>query len=455
MNKISKISSVSKFEIEEITEESFSTIDISMDKPAFEKEEYMDILGKFKNIFEEDCQINKNTNNKFTDFLAEDEDEIDHNFLKKKSFGIKKAIKLAINPENFKASTKIFKIKSKNNNRIYQNFKVEIFEEEDLSNNLTTTTANTTKPEEMSIDTSNFEIFLKKNFLGKPILEPILEEQDKEENLNLRNPSTEDAERECPQTLPQKKRQLQVNNFRPVPSSHNISGNYQNYLAQTMQSLSPLLEQDYTNLINERKVNLSKTTNDYHKKTLILDLDETLIHSDFDEKYENHDKEITFHIDDEEFKVKILLRPQVKEFLKKVNELFEVIVFTAGLKEYADAALDYLDPENVIFKHRLYRDSCICVNNAIHIKDLNIFANRKLEELFIVDNSFYSFCNQPENGILINSFFNEKDNELVNVFGYLENCLLNAGDVREANEKVFGFKGMVEKSRRNFAFERY
>merc|ERR1711957_1017370 len=136
--------------------------------------------------------------------------------------------------------------------------------------------------------------------------------------------------------------------------------------------------------------------------------------------------------DDEEFKVKILLRPQVKEFLKKVNELFEVIVFTAGLKEYADAALDYLDPENVIFKHRLYRDSCICVDNA-----------------------FYSFCNQPENGILINSFFNEKDNELVNVFGYLENCLLNAGDVREANEKVFGFKGMVEKSRRNFAFERY
>ena len=68
----------------------------------------------------------------------------------------------------------------------------------------------------------------------------------------------------------------------------------------------------------------------------------------------------------------------------------------------------------------------------------------------MVDNNIYSFSCQLNNGILINSFYNDKnDNELSNVLNYLNNYILPAEDARKINEQFFGFKKIVDDINRN------
>ena len=71
------------------------------------------------------------------------------------------------------------------------------------------------------------------------------------------------------------------------------------------------------------------------------------------------------------------IRPYVHDLLKYASEEFEVIIFTASNKNYADAILAHLDPMKKFVHHRLYRDSCVLHNNH-YIKDLRIIANRDL-----------------------------------------------------------------------------
>jgi len=232
--------------------------------------------------------------------------------------------------------------------------------------------------------------------------------------------------------------------FKPVESSFNFQGNYQNYITKVIRSLPPLFKIDYTDLIQQRLVLLPEYNK---KKTLILDLDETLIHADFDEQFANHDHTVHFDYKEEKVSVDIFVRPGVTEFLKRMSHIYEIFLFTASKKEYADACVDVIDPEGTIFKHRLYRDSCIPINNQIYVKDLRIFVNRKQENLILVDNSFYSFANQPRNGVLINSFYNDEDDkELHNLLNYLENYLHPSKDIREVNEQIFNFSGLIDQS---------
>lgn len=69
------------------------------------------------------------------------------------------------------------------------------------------------------------------------------------------------------------------------------------------------------------------------------------------------------------------VRPYAKEILKRLGRYFDVIVFTAGNKCYADPILDHIDPTGVI-QHRLYRESCTFVANQLFVKDLRILGRR-------------------------------------------------------------------------------
>lgn len=226
-----------------------------------------------------------------------------------------------------------------------------------------------------------------------------------------------------------------------IESSLNYQGNYQNYVYKVMQSISNFKKLDF----NKHIQMLAQELPDTNRKTLILDLDETLIHADFDGKFKNHDHIVTFKYDDEEISVPIFIRPELSSFLETVNELFEIVVFTAGKKEYADAVLNFLDPENKFFKFRFYRENCINIKNKVFIKDLRIFSNRKLENIIVLDNSMYSFTNQLSNGILINSFYHDKsDKELSNALAYLVNYLHKTSDIRSINDQIFNFSSILE-----------
>lgn len=228
-----------------------------------------------------------------------------------------------------------------------------------------------------------------------------------------------------------------------IESSQNFQGNYHNYVFKVLKSILPLKKLNYSAMLESGKVSLPDLEDD--RKTLILDLDETLIHSDFDGAFLNHDSIINFKYGEEEVDVPLFIRPGLQDFLQKASEKFEILVFTASVQEYADAVLNHLDPENKFFPHRFYRNNCICVGGKVFIKDLRIFTNRKPQNLIMVDNSLYSFTNQISNGVLINSFYNDKeDRELYNLLNYLENYLHLIQDVRSVNEKVFNFNSIID-----------
>ena len=149
-----------------------------------------------------------------------------------------------------------------------------------------------------------------------------------------------------------------------------------------------------------------------YKYTLVLDLDETLIHyiSDNDSAY-------------------IQIRPGAEEFLKDLSKYYEIIIFTAALQTYADLVIDGIDPDGVI-TDRLYRQHTVSVGNA-NIKDLDKIG-RNLKHVIIIDNFMENFSLQPKNGLNIIDFEgNEYDDEL----NYLKEDLiklvkLNPCDIR-------------------------
>lgn len=163
------------------------------------------------------------------------------------------------------------------------------------------------------------------------------------------------------------------------------------------------------------------------KKILVLDLDETLIHST-SRGSRNHDYMIEVLVDKHICLYYVYKRPYVDNFLKKVSEWYKVVVFTASLKEYADPVIDYLDPEKKIFAKRYFRESCQ-FRNGIYMKDLQII-EKDLSKICLVDNSSFSYEINKENGIPIETWINDpKDRELLNLLPFLD-ALRFVEDVR-------------------------
>ncbi|KAH0792337.1 NLI interacting factor-like phosphatase family protein [Histomonas meleagridis] len=155
------------------------------------------------------------------------------------------------------------------------------------------------------------------------------------------------------------------------------------------------------------------------KICLVLDLDETLVHSSFQET-KNPDYSFLLNVGNgTEVPVSVNIRPGAKEFLKTLGSLFELVIFTASCKPYADQVINFIDEDHNI-KHRLYRDSCTEYGGHF-VKDLSRL-NRKLEKVIIVDNSPTAYLFQPYNAIAISSWFDEKtDNELFSIMNFLKN----------------------------------
>ena len=155
-----------------------------------------------------------------------------------------------------------------------------------------------------------------------------------------------------------------------------------------------------------------KPINPKYKYTLVLDLDETLVH----------------YISDNE-SAYIQIRPGAEEFIKELSEYYEIIIFTAALQTYADLVIDGIDPDGVI-SDRLYRQHTLNVGNT-NIKNLEKLG-RDIKHVIIIDNFMDNYSLQPKNGLNIIDFEgNEYDDELE----YLKEDLLklvklNPDDVR-------------------------
>ncbi|CAD8140262.1 unnamed protein product [Paramecium octaurelia] len=150
--------------------------------------------------------------------------------------------------------------------------------------------------------------------------------------------------------------------------------------------------------------------------TLVLDMDETLIH--FTDQ--------TGHF---------LIRPFTHQFLQEMSQFYELVVFTAGLPDYANWVLDQVD-KNRNISYRLFRQHALQYSNQF-IKDLSRLG-RDLSKCIIVDNVPDNFQNQPENGIFIKTWYSDQnDTALAELGPILKSIVMKkAEDVRLALKEV-------------------
>ena len=154
-----------------------------------------------------------------------------------------------------------------------------------------------------------------------------------------------------------------------------------------------------------------------NKKCLVLDLDETLVHSSF-RAVPSADFILPVQVDNVLHSVYVAKRPGVDEFLKKMARHYEIVVYTASLNKYADPLLDLLDPTKECISHRLFREHCAYFEGH-YVKDLNTL-NRPLQSTIIVDNSPNSYLFHPENAIDCTSFIDDmSDRELDQIAEFL------------------------------------
>jgi len=180
----------------------------------------------------------------------------------------------------------------------------------------------------------------------------------------------------------------------------------------------------------------------------------------------------------------VFLRPYLFDLLSKAGPHFDICVFTASEKVYADAILNQVDPLRKLFTERIYRQHCLkatlpntgskesrgtvntdsteSVNDAhertIFVKDLRIFAQESvckpgtleqypLSDIIIVDNSLLSFALQPDNGIPISAYFwDNSDQELRCLANYLVEKLAPAKDIRVVNKAEFKLQNIIDLS---------
>ena len=226
------------------------------------------------------------------------------------------------------------------------------------------------------------------------------------------------------------------------------------------------------------------------RPTLALDLDETLVHCTV-EPIAKPDLTFPVTFNGTFYQVYVRKRPYLDYFLETVSKSFEVVVFTASQKVYADVLLDLLDPEHKYIEHRLFREACLFVQVCVwamgrgraccflirfshltglcsifflvqgnYLKDLTVLGRDmtkvrgpghtsphpavSLRPLFtsrpasfgpfvqsvLVDNSPHAYGYDIDNGIPIESWFDdESDTELLKLIGFLRN-VVDADDVR-------------------------
>ncbi|XP_039983749.1 CTD small phosphatase-like protein 2-A isoform X2 [Xiphias gladius] len=166
--------------------------------------------------------------------------------------------------------------------------------------------------------------------------------------------------------------------------------------------------------------------------TLVVDLEETLMFSSLNVI---EDAEFTFNtaFQDHQYKVHMILRPHLKEFLQSMAKIYELFVYTCAKKEYAEKILDILDPQRKLFRHRLYQEDCACILGH-YIKDLGILG-RELAKTVVLDNAPHTYPYHLMNTIPIKSWSGgSEDRELQKLIPYMEK-LSAAEDFREVLKK--------------------
>ncbi|CAH7667075.1 NLI interacting factor-like phosphatase-domain-containing protein [Phakopsora pachyrhizi] len=191
-------------------------------------------------------------------------------------------------------------------------------------------------------------------------------------------------------------------------------------------------------------------------KTLVLDLDETLIHSTSNGSNSLNSgsgasfcssisgsttsnglkaRVVEVVLDGRIVVYHVYKRPWVDFFLKTVSSWYTVVIFTASMREYADPVIDWLDQGRGLIDARLFRESCTNIKGS-YAKDLSI-VEKDLSRVCLVDNSPTSYELNQANGIPIEGWLNDpKDEGLLELLPMLDSLRFTS-DVR----RILGLRG--------------
>lgn len=126
-------------------------------------------------------------------------------------------------------------------------------------------------------------------------------------------------------------------------------------------------------------------------------------------------------------------RPFLKEFLAEASKYFNLVVFTASYREYAEKILNRLDPTSQYIPNILTRDSCTKYNNQF-IKDFRIIGNSAVhkEDILMLDNKVISFAYNMFQGIPILPFYSDtSDSELRDILPFLKSLAPTSVDIKK------------------------
>ncbi|KAI8072826.1 NLI interacting factor-like phosphatase-domain-containing protein [Gongronella butleri] len=189
-------------------------------------------------------------------------------------------------------------------------------------------------------------------------------------------------------------------------------------------------------LLADAKPTTNKALQYYKGKTLVLDLDETLVHSvrlgspeaAYTVSPSIKRKKIEVQSDKQSLLYEVYKRPHVDFFLKTISQWYKVVIFTASMAEYADPVIDWLDQDQTMVSHRYFRQSCVA-KDGNYLKDISL-AEGDLSKVCLVDNSPIAYDLFKDNGIPIPTWIaSPNDDSLLDLLPLLD-ALRFTSDVR-------------------------
>ena len=164
------------------------------------------------------------------------------------------------------------------------------------------------------------------------------------------------------------------------------------------------------------------------KFTLVLDLDETLLRvTKINNKLSLYNNSSTT--------VKVIYRPHLFSFLSRMKKIYEIILFTVSLPEYANKIVNLIENKEKYFSYKLFRQHATFYQNKDYVKDISKLG-RDLKRVIIIDDMPQNFSLQKENGISVKPFYGDNANDMTlsKLGSILERIRFDNEDVKGSEE---------------------
>ena len=181
---------------------------------------------------------------------------------------------------------------------------------------------------------------------------------------------------------------------------------------------------------------------DENKKTLVLDLDKTLVYLTLEAPTKG--AEYSTVLDEEgKFRRYAIKRPGLERFIKEMSSLFNICILTSMKMKHVINAVEAVGLDPYIFE--VYsRDECVKVSENIYMKSL-LKLGFDLSTTIFMDDSSHHMRSQPLNGILVQAFTGEKDDRCFELLTPFLRYIATHADVRPVTEKLYAYFESQEK----------